>query len=77
MYKRSDLVVPGGERDRSKYPAPRKPLASKKVTSKSLIAEADYVAWIKKCRKEVNRSWLSDFERLGLRGDSTELYVRK
>jgi hypothetical protein len=77
MYRRSDLIVPGLERNKSVYPAPHKPLSSAKVTLKSLIGEADYVAWNPKCQKKVERGWLSDFRRLGRRGDATDLYVRK
>lgn len=77
MYKRSDLVVAGGERDKSAYPAPRRPLSSPKVTRKALIEGADYVVWNKKCHPKVERGWLSDFERIGRRGKDTQLYMRK
>lgn len=77
MYKLGDLTVPGQERDRSAFPAPRKPLSKPNVTVKSLIEEADYVVWNPKCQNDVDRSWLSGFDRMGRRGDDTDLYVRK
>lgn len=77
MYKRTEMIVPGGNREQSMYPTPFKPLSSPGVSSQSLIEEADYVVWHPKCRPEVQRGWLSGFDRVGRRGKSTDLYIRK
>ena len=74
LYHRQSMTLPDGRSD--PYPKPVRP-AGKGAALQTLIREAEYVVWNPKCQPTVERGWLSGFQRIGVRGKATEMYVRR